>query len=230
MGTAGRWPRRPTHLYPGEEDGPYSLEEEVRYINPYGTAHNTASNNPLTEQVVIKICKNLKLIINVCVLQQGHPVPHCSPLRRSPTSPNQLASPHTTSPARQSLLSSARARRSSYALSDEGEAMLGSPTRKVRTLHSLNTTLVLYKYQKNMPRDSFLYSSSLFGFFQTSLDESGSEGKRSPSGGSTRGSGAMTSTRSRAKMEALDNLVISTIHSLSVKVRTTSETLLQKLK
>ncbi|KAK3887858.1 hypothetical protein Pcinc_008009, partial [Petrolisthes cinctipes] len=153
MGTAGRWPRRPTHLYPGEEDGPYSLEEE-----------------------------------------QSHPVPHCSPLRRSPTSPNQLASPHTTSPARQSLLSSARARRSSYALSDEGEAMLGSPTRK------------------------------------TSLDESGSEGKRSPSGGSTRGSGAITSTRSRAKMEALDNLVISTIHSLSVKVRTTSETLLQKLK
>lgn len=62
--------------------------------------------------------------------------------------------------------------------------------------------------------------------FQTSFDESGSEGKRSPLG-STRG---IVSGRSKAKMEALDNLVISTIHSLSVKVRTTSETLLQKLK
>ncbi|CAL4063115.1 unnamed protein product [Meganyctiphanes norvegica] len=58
---------------------------------------------------------------------------------------------------------------------------------------------------------------------KTSLDESGSEGKRSPMG-STRG------VRSKAKSEALDNLVISTIHSLSVKVRTTSETLLQRLK
>ncbi|XP_042238282.1 serine-rich adhesin for platelets-like isoform X5 [Homarus americanus] len=149
MGVAGRWPRRPNHLYTSEDDGPYSLEEE-----------------------------------------QPHPVPHCSPLRRSPTSPHQLSSPHTTSPARQVTLSSARARRASYALSDEGEGHIGSPTRK------------------------------------TSLDESGSEGKRSPLG-STRG---IVSGRSKAKMEALDNLVISTIHSLSVKVRTTSETLLQKLK
>ncbi|XP_042878382.1 mucin-19-like isoform X3 [Penaeus japonicus] len=150
MGVAGRWPRRPNHLYNSEDDGPYSLEQE----------------------------------------QQQRPVPHCSPLRRSPTSPHQLSSPHTTSPARQATLAAARARRSSYAHSDEGEGHGGSPTRK------------------------------------TSLDESGSEGKRSPMG-STRGT---VSGRSKAKMEALDNLVISTIHSLSVKVRTTSETLLQKLK
>ncbi|XP_047479927.1 centrosomal protein of 170 kDa protein B-like isoform X4 [Penaeus chinensis] len=150
MGVAGRWPRRPNHLYNSEDDGPYSLEQE----------------------------------------QQQRPVPHCSPLRRSPTSPHQLSSPHTTSPARQATLAAARARRSSYAHSDEGEGQAGSPTRK------------------------------------TSLDESGSEGKRSPMG-STRGT---VSGRSKAKMEALDNLVISTIHSLSVKVRTTSETLLQKLK
>ncbi|XP_063601481.1 centrosomal protein of 170 kDa protein B-like isoform X4 [Penaeus indicus] len=150
MGVAGRWPRRPNHLYNSEDDGPYSLEQE----------------------------------------QQQRPVPHCSPLRRSPTSPHQLSSPHTTSPARQATLAAARARRSSYAHSDEGEGQGGSPTRK------------------------------------TSLDESGSEGKRSPMG-STRGT---VSGRSKAKMEALDNLVISTIHSLSVKVRTTSETLLQKLK
>ncbi|XP_070001199.1 nucleolar protein dao-5 isoform X17 [Penaeus vannamei] len=150
MGVAGRWPRRPNHLYNSEDDGPYSLEQE----------------------------------------QQQRPAPHCSPLRRSPTSPHQLSSPHTTSPARQATLAAARARRSSYAHSDEGEGQGGSPTRK------------------------------------TSLDESGSEGKRSPMG-STRGT---VSGRSKAKMEALDNLVISTIHSLSVKVRTTSETLLQKLK
>ncbi|XP_068248078.1 nucleolar protein dao-5-like isoform X2 [Palaemon carinicauda] len=117
-------------------------------------------------------------------------VPHCSPLRRSPTSPHQLASPHITSPARQATIASVRARRSSYTHSDEGEGQGGSPSRK------------------------------------PSLDESGSEGKRSPLG-STRGA---VSGRSKAKMEALDNLVISTIHSLSVKVRTTSETLLQKLK
>ncbi|XP_066967038.1 serine-rich adhesin for platelets-like isoform X40 [Macrobrachium rosenbergii] len=116
-------------------------------------------------------------------------VPHCSPLRRSPTSPHQLASPHITSPARQATIASVRARRSSYTHSDEGEGP-ASPSRK------------------------------------PSLDESGSEGKRSPLG-STRGA---VSGRSKAKMEALDNLVISTIHSLSVKVRTTSETLLQKLK
>ncbi|XP_050693905.1 mucin-19-like [Eriocheir sinensis] len=153
---AGRWPRpRPHHLYPSEDEGPYSLEEEVRG-------------------------------------QQPPPCPHCSPLRRSPTSPHQLCSPHTTSPAHQpnSLTSVARARRSSYAMSDDGEGQVTSPTRK------------------------------------TSLDESGSEGKRSPIS-STRG---LVSSRSKAKMEALDNLVISTIHSLSVKVRTTSETLLQKLK
>lgn len=29
MGVAGRWPRRPNHLYASEDDGPYSLEEEV---------------------------------------------------------------------------------------------------------------------------------------------------------------------------------------------------------
>ncbi|KAK7078673.1 hypothetical protein SK128_000012 [Halocaridina rubra] len=124
-------------------------------------------------------------------LEEEHPrtLPHCSPLRRSPTSPHQLSSPHITSPARQATLAAARARRSSYTHSDEGEGQ-GSPSRK------------------------------------QSLDESGSEGKRSPMG-STRGA---VSSRSKAKMEALDNLVISTIHSLSVKVRTTSETLLQKLK
>lgn len=125
-------------------------------------------------------------------LEEEHPhlVPHCSPLRRSPTSPNQLASPHITSPARQATLAAARARRSSYTHSDEGEGQVGSPTRK------------------------------------PSLDESGSEGKRSPMGSAR----CAVSGRSKAKMEALDNLVISTIHSLSVKVRTTSETLLQKLK
>ncbi|XP_069951747.1 serine-rich adhesin for platelets isoform X11 [Cherax quadricarinatus] len=122
--------------------------------------------------------------------EQSHPVPHCSPLQRSPTSPHHLSSPHTTSPAHHTALTSTRGRRASYALSDEGEGHMGSPTRKA------------------------------------SLDESGSEGKRSPLG-STRG---IVSGRSKAKMEALDNLVISTIHSLSVKVRTTSETLLQKLK
>lgn len=30
MGVAGRWPRRPNHLYTSEDDGPCSLEEEVR--------------------------------------------------------------------------------------------------------------------------------------------------------------------------------------------------------
>ncbi|XP_064118725.1 mucin-2-like isoform X4 [Macrobrachium nipponense] len=153
MGMSGRWPRKNSHLTMSEDDGPYSLEEEVR-----------------------RSC-------------QPQLVPHCSPLRRSPTSPHQLASPHITSPARQATIASVRARRSSYTHSDEGEGP-ASPSRK------------------------------------PSLDESGSEGKRSPLG-STRGA---VSGRSKAKMEALDNLVISTIHSLSVKVRTTSETLLQKLK
>ncbi|CAL4062166.1 unnamed protein product, partial [Meganyctiphanes norvegica] len=62
------------------------------------------------------------------------------------------------------------------------------------------------------------------GSRKASFDESESEGKSSPMG-STRGGG-----RTKVKMEALDNLVISTIHSLSVKVRTTSETLLQNLR
>ncbi|XP_069187269.1 dentin sialophosphoprotein isoform X13 [Procambarus clarkii] len=149
--------------------------------------------------------------------EQAHPVPHCSPLRRSPTSPHQLSSPHTTSPARQTTLSSARARRASYALSDEGEGQLGSPTRKC-----WSGALTKSSTEADFAATAHMRLRSVF----TSLDESGSEGKRSPLG-STRG---MVSGRSKAKMEALDNLVISTIHSLSVKVRTTSETLLQKLK
>lgn len=31
MGVAGRWPRRPNHLYNSEDDGPYSLEQEVMH-------------------------------------------------------------------------------------------------------------------------------------------------------------------------------------------------------
>ncbi|RXG72528.1 hypothetical protein Avbf_07214 [Armadillidium vulgare] len=58
------------------------------------------------------------------------------------------------------------------------------------------------------------------GLRKVSLEESGSEGKRSPlnPGARTGSSNSATGAgRPKTKMEALDNLVISTIHSLSVK-------------
>ncbi|XP_018023408.1 uncharacterized protein LOC108679320 isoform X2 [Hyalella azteca] len=129
-------------------------------------------------------------------------LPRSSPLRRSPTSPHQLSqSPHASSPSHSAA--AARRRRSSYAHSDDSEHVLSSPSRKM------------------------------------TVEETGSEGKRSPlsvGGGMTSSAGSRgaalpsNSGRNRAKIEALDNLVISTIHSLSNKVRGTSENLLQKLK
>ena len=45
-----------------------------------------------------------------------------------------------------------------------------------------------------------------------------------------RTSASNSSLRARTKLEALDNLVISTIHGLSTKIRTNAETLLRKLR
>ena len=45
-----------------------------------------------------------------------------------------------------------------------------------------------------------------------------------------RTSASNSSLRARTKLEALDNLVISTIHGLSTKMRTNAETLLRKLR
>ena len=45
-----------------------------------------------------------------------------------------------------------------------------------------------------------------------------------------RTSASNSSLRARTKLEALDNLVISTIHGLSSKIRTNAETLMRKLR
>jgi len=45
-----------------------------------------------------------------------------------------------------------------------------------------------------------------------------------------RTSASNSSLRARTKLEVLDNLVISTIHGLSTKIRTNAETLLRKLR
>lgn len=45
-----------------------------------------------------------------------------------------------------------------------------------------------------------------------------------------RSSTSNSSLRARTKIEALDNLVISTIHGLSFKIRNNAETLMKKLR